>query len=34
MAVVFRFAFALVDDNQYLLDFVYKNYFFEVRNLI
>ena len=34
MVVVFRFAFALVDNNQYLLDFVNQNYYFEVRNLI
>ena len=34
MVVVFRFAFALVDNNQYLLDFVNKNDCFEVRNLI
>ena len=34
MVVVFRFAFALVDNNQYLLDCVNKNYCFEVRNLI
>ena len=29
MVVVFRFAFALVDNNQYLLGFVNKNYYFE-----
>ena len=34
MVVVFRFAFVVVDNNQYLLDFVNKNYYFEVRNLV
>ena len=34
MVVVFRFAVALVDNNQYLLDFLNKKYSFEVRNLI
>ena len=34
MVVVFRFVFVLVDNNQYLLDFLNKNYYFEVRNLV
>ena len=34
MVVVFRFAFALVDNNQYLLDFVNKNYYFDICGLI
>ena len=34
MVVVFRFAFVLVDNIQYLLDSVNKNYDFEVGNLV
>ena len=34
MVVVFTFTFVLVDNNQYLLGFVSKNYYFEVRDLI
>ena len=34
MVVVFHFAFALVNNNQYLFVFVSKNYDFEVRDLI
>ena len=34
MVVLFHFAFALVNNNQYLLGFVSKNFYFEVRDLI
>ena len=34
MVVVFHFAFVLVDNNQYLLGFVSKNYYFEMRDLV
>ena len=34
MVVVFHFAFELVDNSQYLLGFVSKNYYFEMRDLV
>ena len=32
--MVFHFAFALVDNNQFLLGFVNENYYFEMRDLV